>query len=1342
VAEGEVVRIEESPGHVVMVAGRLRLPEEGSFFFRRQSVAGIAGSHVGVVQLPGSGRAFRLEPAAADGSPELVARRLDEVVCVKYAMPPGSGQSAEEASTGAESAGGDVQEAPVVDVGQHPTIPIPDYQNGVPVLESLPGARAVIYLDFDGETTTQWNGELIVARKPSFTATQIREIWRHAAADFIQFTVNLTTDIRVFERATESSRVRVIITPTTDAAPGAGGVAFIGSWNWTGDVPCWAFGSTVKDAAEQISHEVGHVLGLSHDRRQLPGGGIEEYYGGHGSGEVGWAPIMGVGYGQPVVQWSKGEYANALNREDDLQIMTAGNGGVGYRPDQQGASFGASRPLEIYPGGSVTNQGIIERNTDVDAFRFTTLGGSVNLTARPASVSPNLAIRLELTDDTDRLLLAASPTGTLRASLATNLPAGSYAIKVRGSGRGANGSVGFTAYASLGSYQLTGTVASSVEPIRFRIAEHSPAGTAVGDLASHAAHPGPREFVAVGGNSAGVFALGPDGELTVEDSSRLDFEVQEQFELLVDIRYPDDPSLDEIQRRVVVHVTDVNESPEVSSLPVRLYDRTLQGTLVASLTASDPDLYTRLRFGIVSGDAEGRFAINGSGELRLARDLDTGPTHIVLRVEAWDAGTPALTNRTDIAVEVLATPVNLRPGRIAFARYDGIPGSTMASLTNHPSFPRSPSSLLTLTNAEMPIRTGDNYGGAIRGYFLPPVTGNYVFAVAGDDACELRISTGDRPEDARRVAFSSTFTDPHRWTQYASQRSAPLALEAGQAYYLEARVKESEGGDHLSVAWQNSAAGAPTLQLLPGRYLAPYEMDYAPRLDTGTVRLHRNAFSGARFSRVEATDAGGDTEFTYELVSASVPGVVAVDRADGWLRVADGAQLGAVTASSVSLRIRVADPGGNSATGAITCTLLGENALGTTAPSGEIFRNIGSGTAVGTLTNNARYPRRPDALEPLTDKFALRRNFGNAYGSRIRALLVAPTAGSYRFHIASDDSSELWLGTSTNAATARVIARVAGAVGPEQWTAQPGQRSTSVNLAANQRYYIETRHKEGGGDDHVAVAWVLPGTAEPVAIPASVLRPVDLGFAPVLSDASAAFPSGVPEGAVVADMEATDGPLDVLAWRIADGDPERIFGIKVDTGEVFVADRQALLASANESWQLQVEVQDSGYGGLYPRKSAVATLTLQRIAGGSPFEQWAEASGIPGARPEDDGDHDGMVNLLEFAMGGDPREADADLLRLRISIVSDGGASWVHLTHRRRQDASAIGLSYAPLAAEAPLTPNWQPTELSSIGFAPSTEGLPPGYESITVRLAEPVPASASARFYRLEISLPEASGP
>ncbi|MFM8232204.1 MAG: M12 family metallo-peptidase, partial [Chthoniobacterales bacterium] len=117
-----------------------------------------------------------------------------------------------------------------------------------------------------------------------------------------------------------------VITSNDQAAPGAGGVAYLNSFaeNFTSRKICWAFLDTnAKDTAEVISHEVGHTLDLDHDGRNASGSlPRDEYYSGQGSGATGWAPIMGVGYYRQLTQWSKGEYARANNTQDDLAIMS------------------------------------------------------------------------------------------------------------------------------------------------------------------------------------------------------------------------------------------------------------------------------------------------------------------------------------------------------------------------------------------------------------------------------------------------------------------------------------------------------------------------------------------------------------------------------------------------------------------------------------------------------------------------------------------------------------------------------------------------------------------------------------------------------------------------------------------------------------------------------------------------------------------------------------------------------------------------------------------------------------------------------------------------------------
>ncbi|REJ89864.1 MAG: hypothetical protein DWQ34_18445, partial [Planctomycetota bacterium] len=365
-------------------------------------------------------------------------------------------------------------------------------------LHSNPGASHTIYLDFDGHLTsgTYWNGgNDINSAAYSFEGgssfsdnelARIQRIWQRVAEDFLPFDVNVTTEDPGTAALTRSGAgdaewgIRVVISPTSSWYGTAGGVAYLNSFNWNSDTPTFVFSNMLgngneKFTAEAISHEVGHTLGLSHD-----GGSGTSYYSGHGSGETGWAPIMGVGYYKEVTQWSRGEYSGANNTQDDLQIITTWNG-FGYRADDVGNNASSASQLAV-TNLTVDDGGLIERNTDVDVFSFSTGAGSITLNASQAALGANLDILLQLYDSSGGLVASSNPTNQLDAGLTTSVAAGTYYLHVSGVGKA--GSNGYSDYASLGAYLLSGTInaAGSGDTTGPRVVSSTPSGNQANTL--------------------------------------------------------------------------------------------------------------------------------------------------------------------------------------------------------------------------------------------------------------------------------------------------------------------------------------------------------------------------------------------------------------------------------------------------------------------------------------------------------------------------------------------------------------------------------------------------------------------------------------------------------------------------------------------------------------------------------------------------------------------------------------------------------------------------------------------------------------------------------------------
>jgi endoglucanase len=188
-------------------------------------------------------------------------------------------------------------------------------------------------------------------------------------------------------------------------------------------------------------------------------------------------------------------------------------------------------------------------------------------------------------------------------------------------------------------------------------------------------------------------------------------------------------------------------------------------------------------------------------------------------------------------------------GSIGWEQWTNVYGQ---SLNNIPT-QKTPDNTATLTKFESAMNIGDNFGARIRGYICPPQDGSYVFQIAGDDDCQLWLSTDDNAGNKTLIASFSGWTNYGEWNKYASQHSVTIPLVAGRRYYVEALHKENIGGDFVSVGWTlpDGTVEAP----IAGSHLIPY---------------------GTPANQIAAQKAGAQDAFALvaaEAASATKPGL-------------------------------------------------------------------------------------------------------------------------------------------------------------------------------------------------------------------------------------------------------------------------------------------------------------------------------------------------------------------------------------------------------------------------------------------------------------------------------------
>ncbi|MBC7485253.1 MAG: RICIN domain-containing protein [Cytophagaceae bacterium] len=443
------VNYKESATGSELLMGEIDGVGGSSFFIKANS-----NSLEGHIILKGTKKAYKYY-SDASGNAFVKEEDINKLICIDYENKPSKNQKSEKQAREAASISPALLD-----------------------LQSLPGAAGVVMLDFDGyymPAGNYWNnGNAIDAAPSGMSDDAVLEHWEVVSEDYRPFNVNITTNEAVFNSYPRNRRMRVVVTPTNTAAPGAGGVAYFGSFNWDNDVPCWVFITSGKSGGDASSHEVGHCFDLQHDARSNP---VEGYF--LGIDKSAWAPIMGAGYYRPVVQWSKGEYNYAKNDgdvlQDDIATIAGSKFGIGFRGDDYGNGTASAADLSYGTNGAINQKsGIIANEGDIDFFSFKTGGGNITINANTVSRDGNLDIIIRLYNSAGQEIANANPTtpgfiedangrdakfyAALNASLTANVTAGTYYVSIDGTGANDKGYGGYSAYGSIGTYFISGTI--------------------------------------------------------------------------------------------------------------------------------------------------------------------------------------------------------------------------------------------------------------------------------------------------------------------------------------------------------------------------------------------------------------------------------------------------------------------------------------------------------------------------------------------------------------------------------------------------------------------------------------------------------------------------------------------------------------------------------------------------------------------------------------------------------------------------------------------------------------------------------------------------------------------
>ncbi len=196
-----------------------------------------------------------------------------------------------------------------------------------------------------------------------------------------------------------------------------------------------------------------------------------------------------------------------------------------------------------------------------------------------------------------------------------------------------------------------------IESQSFSVDENSSAGTIIGTINASDVDAGQSlTYSIISGNTDNAYSVNPlTGEITVNNSDALDYEIIPSFELTISVQDDGQGNLTD-EAFITVTMNDVNEQPFIEPQSFAIDENSQAGAIVGTVTASDVDAGQALTYSIISGNTDNAFTVDPlTGEITVnnssALDYETTPS-FGLTINVQDNGPGNLVDEALITVNI------------------------------------------------------------------------------------------------------------------------------------------------------------------------------------------------------------------------------------------------------------------------------------------------------------------------------------------------------------------------------------------------------------------------------------------------------------------------------------------------------------------------------------------------------------------------------------------------------------------------------------------------------------------------------------------------------------------